>query len=160
MKKLIIFPLVAILIAGTVFAQDRNNRQEPDRQREINKVTIDGTLKLEKGFVAAQSGDAVYLVPMLNRYIGFINGLKEDVKVSIEGYLFRNIIHPIKVTIEGKSYDFPAAGPGFRMQNYNFGPVPMPNFRYIPDPGPWERLDLYRNNRQNRRYLPNSAEEG
>lgn len=120
MKKSVALLFIAILITGTVFAQDKAGRPNANnRQREINSVTIDGTLKLEKGSVAVQSGDSVYLVPLLNRYINFINGLKEGAKVSVEGINFRNFIMPKKVTIEGKSYDFIAGGFGFQKPGFN-----------------------------------------
>jgi hypothetical protein len=118
MKKFIIFLFAVIMAAGTVFAQERSERQ---RVNPLTPQSIDGTLKLEKGFVAVHSGESVYYVPMLTRYIGFINGLKEDAKVSIEGFLFRNIVHPVKVTVADKSYDFMTPQSGFGMQNNNFG---------------------------------------
>ena len=128
MKRLSLFVLIAALIAGTVFAQDkdarpdRNNRQDRierydpnNRQNEVKSVTIEGTLQLEKGSIAVKSGDSVYYVPMLMRYIGFIDGLKEGARVSVEGFEARNFIRPSKVTIAGKAYDFAAGGrgPGF-----------------------------------------------
>jgi hypothetical protein len=64
-------------------------------------------LQLEKGFIALASGDNVYFVPMLMRYAGFVEGIKEGAKVSVEGYQFRDILHPKKVTVNGKDYDFP-----------------------------------------------------
>jgi len=80
---------------------DAQNRQNP-----ANNVKVEGTLKLEKGFVAVESGENVYLVPMLNRFIGFIGGLKEGAKVTIEGRGFNNMVQPVKVSIDGKDYDF------------------------------------------------------
>jgi len=106
---------------------DRNNRQNterPDRnnrQRELKTVTVEGTLQLNKGFVAVESGDSVYFVPMLNRYIGFIEGLKEGAKVAIEGFEARKFIQPKKVTINGKDYDFIARAPNFMNNNFNRG---------------------------------------
>jgi len=73
-------------------------------------MTVDGVLKLEKGLVAVANGDSVYYVPALNRYIGFIEGLKEGAKVSVEGVQFKDVIRPVKVKIDGKSYDFPEYG--------------------------------------------------
>ena len=109
MKRLAIFLFIAVLLAGSLYAQSRDTRQ-----RENNSVTIDGILKLERGFVAVESGDTVYYVPTLNRYIGFIDELKEGAAVSVEGTGFRNFIQPAKVTIGDKSYDFPA----LRDQNF------------------------------------------
>ena len=108
MKKVISIMVIAILVAGTICAQDKVNPRE-NRQRET--VSIEGTLKLENGLVAVQSGDTVYRVPLLNRYIGFINGLKEGAKVSVEGNSFRNVIMPKKVVIDDKTYDFVANFP-------------------------------------------------
>ena len=111
MKKLAVFLFVSVLLAGTVFAQNKDNRSERNnRKQEVTKVTIDGVLKLEKGIVAVTSGDSVYFVPILNRYIGFIDGLKEGTKVSIEGSQIKDVIRPVKVIINGKSYDFPENG--------------------------------------------------
>jgi len=110
-KKFAVFLFVSVLLAGTVFAQNKDNRQNRnDRKQEVAKVTIDGILKLEKGVVAVASGDSVYYVPILNRYIGFIDGLKEGTKVSVEGSQIKDVIRPVKVTINGKSYDFPEKG--------------------------------------------------
>jgi hypothetical protein len=116
-KNLVVFLLVSVLFAGTVFAQNNENRpNRNDRQRasawqrEVAKITVEGVLRLEKGIVAVASGDSVNYVPVLNRYIGFIDGLKEGTKISVEGYQFKDFIRPIKVTISGKSYDFPEYG--------------------------------------------------
>ena len=96
--------------------ENRPERKAPQKQAERrpapDPVTIDGTLKLEKGSVAVASGDNVYIIPMLTRYIGFIDGLKEGARVSVEGFSFRNFLHPSKVTIDGKSYDFAMGAPG------------------------------------------------
>jgi hypothetical protein len=150
MKKLSIFLIITILIAGTVFAEpireQRNSipkektgqlRDVPqsrnNRAREDNSVTVEGVLKLEKGFVAVENDGAVYTVPMLNRYIGFITGLREGEKISVEGYEFRNMIRPVKVTIDGKSYDFMArnrsAVPEFGKRNFQFPETPRTHGR-------------------------------
>ena len=68
-----------------------------------------------------ESGGDVYLVPMLNRYIGFISGLKEGAKVTVEGRGSRNMIQPVKVNIDGKDYDFNIPMPhGQSIKNQNF----------------------------------------
>jgi hypothetical protein len=139
MKKIISFMIIAIFIAGAVCAQDKPRE---NRQREINSVSIEGTLKLENGFVAVQSGDTVYSVPLLNRYIGFISGLREGARGSVEGNAFRNFITPKKVIIDGKTYDFfaniPARNnlePGKQApERRNLAPVPgnMPGRNMAP----------------------------
>ena len=117
MKRLTIFLFIAVLLAGSIYGQSRDTRQG-----ENNSVTVDGILKLERGFVAVESGDTVYYVPMLNRYIGFIDALKEGTAVSVEGNGFRNIIQPTKITIGDQSYDFPALDRIFALRNQNFSP--------------------------------------
>jgi len=110
-KRLAVFLFISALFAGTVFAQSRENRTDRnDRKSDVTKVTIEGVLKLEKGIVSVASGDSTYYVPMLTRYIGFIDGLKEGAQVSVEGSQIKDIIRPLKVTIGGKSYDFPEYG--------------------------------------------------
>jgi len=88
---------------------EQNNRQnERGRQREANAVTVEGTLQLQRGMVAVASGDTIYTVPMLTRYIGFISELNEGARVTVEGTRIRNNIQPTRVTIAGKSYEFDA----------------------------------------------------
>jgi len=147
MKKVTIFLLFTLIIAGTVFAQpvrehrreidpqrrnevQRSEAERIDRGREINRqtrviqndtnpVTISGTLKLQRGLIAVESGDSVYYVPLLNRYVGFINGLTEGASVSVEGFPHRNIIRLTKLIIDGRTYDFPAQRMNHPQMNQN-----------------------------------------
>ena len=129
MKKFWFFLIIAVLFVGTVSAQETNSRRSRNnRQIENQSVTVNGTLKLERGLVAVASGDSVYYVPMLTRFIGFIDGLKEGTEVSVEGYQNRNFIRPAKVTLNGKSYDFPDHRPRQQMSG-NFRPGPRGNNR-------------------------------
>jgi len=102
--------------------QERDTRAEmQNRQSQAENLKVEGTLKLEKGFVAVESGENVYLVPMLNRYIGFISGLKEGAKVTVEGRGFKNMLQPVNVNIEGKDYNFNIPTPqGQTFQKQNF----------------------------------------
>jgi len=147
MKKIAIFLLFTLIIAGTVFAQQareqrreltphqrnelqRNEGQRTDHRREVNPrtrimqfdtnlITVSGTLKLQRGMITIESGDSVYFVPLLNRYIGFINGLTEGANVSIEGFPARNFIRPTKLTIDDRTYDFPAQRMNHPQMNQN-----------------------------------------
>jgi len=98
MKKLMFLTAIACLAAGTVFAQGWGGVSQ--------KITVTGTLQLQNGQIALASGNTVYFVPTLGRYIGFIDGIKEGANVSIEGYASGNYLEPSKATINGKSYDF------------------------------------------------------
>lgn len=42
---------------------------------------------------------------MLRQYAGFIDGIKGGTRISIEGYAYGNILQPVKMTVNGKSYD-------------------------------------------------------
>jgi FlaG/FlaF family flagellin (archaellin) len=108
MKKLIFVLAIALLAIGTVSAQS---------------VTVSGTLQLQNGSIAVASGSNVYFVPVLNQYIGFIDGLREGAQVSINGTVWGNSIQPITVTIAGKTYDFtPNNQQGFNQGNFsNYG---------------------------------------
>jgi hypothetical protein len=152
MKRFLVFSIIAFLIAGMVSAEpikeQRNSAPKTAKEQkgDANSVKIDGVLKLEKGFVAVESADNVYIVPMLNRYIGFITDLREGAKVSVEGYEFKNMIRPTKVTIEGKSYDFMSwdrnQAPGFEKRDFR----PDKDRRaHVP------RWDNQRNERRNSR---------
>jgi hypothetical protein len=110
MKRMTIFVTIAFLLAYAVYAQEAARTQ-----RVNNPINVEGTLKLERGLIAIQSGDTVYYAPSLNRYAGFIDGLREGNTVSVEGYANRNTILPTKITVSGRSYDL-FAGPPVRNQ--------------------------------------------
>jgi hypothetical protein len=117
MKRLGFFLVIAVLLASAVFAQNRDNWRG-----ERKTVTVDGALRLENGIIALGSGDNVYYVPMLMRYVGFIDGLKEGANVSVEGYAFNRMLHPVKVTVSGKAYEFSAENRGRMFGGNGFGP--------------------------------------
>jgi len=98
MKKPVFLLVIAFMAAGTIFAQGWGNVSQ--------RITVTGTLQLQNGQIALASGNAVYFVPSLVRYVGFIEGLKEGARVSIEGNAWGNNLEPSKLTIDGKSYDF------------------------------------------------------
>ena len=110
MKKLGLVLVITCLVIGTVFAQN----QEKERRSPPQSITVEGTLQLQNGMIAIKSGETVYYVPMLQRYVGFIEALKEGNTISVEGYAFKNFLRPTKVALGGKTYDFPNAGPGQR----------------------------------------------
>lgn len=119
MKRITVFLIVAVLFVGAVSAQETTAPQ----RRASEPVTVSGTLKLENGFIALQSGDTTYYVPGLNRYVGFIDGLKEGSNVSVEGRTFRNILMPSKLTVSGRSYELAAGNAELRsrFQQFNQG---------------------------------------
>ena len=115
MKKTGLMIIITLAVISTVFSQNETRERRNPRE----EITVEGTLQLHKGIIAVASGETIYMVPMLNRYIGFIEGLKEGNSISIEGFAYKNFLHPTKTIINGKTYDFPVMGfaqrerPGF-----------------------------------------------
>jgi hypothetical protein len=101
MKKFCLLILAFVCLAGIVSGQSRNFRHAEPRVEKFQ-----GTLQLKNGIIALQSEGNVYYVPILNRYMGFIEGLKDGAAVSIDGYKIRNAIRPVNVIINDKTYDF------------------------------------------------------
>jgi len=80
--------------------------------------------------IALNHNDITYLTVGLNRFVGFIDGLKEGAEVSIEGFTVQNsqnprnnkerVLYVQKLTLNGKDYDI---GSSMRMTR----PTPPPN---------------------------------
>ena len=108
MKKLGFVLVIAFLAIGTVSAQNWGNSQS---------ITVEGTLQLQNGQIAVSTGNAVYFVPELGRYIGFIDGLREGAQCQVDGYASGNFIQATRFTVNGKSYDldanYPQGGYGY-----------------------------------------------
>jgi hypothetical protein len=100
MKKVIFVLIIGILAVGTISAQVWG----------AQSVTVEGTLQLQNGQIAVATGNAVYFVPVLTQYIGFIEGLREGARVTVLGYASGNVLQAAQVTINGKTYDFPTRG--------------------------------------------------
>ena len=108
--------LLVIALAAMAQAQERERGERPNRNRlpAAEKVTVSGSMIVHNGMPALKSGDDIYYVARLNRLIGFVDGLKEGAKVSIEGSVFSSprdgkvkFLVPEKLSLAGKSYDFP-----------------------------------------------------
>jgi hypothetical protein len=106
MKKTAFLLVIAFLVTGAVFAQDRSIH---------GGIAIEGTLQLQNGQIAVSDGNTVYFVPVLNQYSGFTDGLRVGSDVTVIGYVTGNVIRATQVTVNGKSYDFQAP-------SYNGGP--------------------------------------
>jgi hypothetical protein len=134
MKKHIFF-LATFVCAVSLWAQSPETGRENFRQRE--PVSVSGTLVLANGFIALKSGDTLYYTGGLERLVGFIDGLKENAQVRLEGYDFSRVnvvrtqgtaqstaqtetTHFLRVTkleIDGRSYEInPMAGRNFPEQ--------------------------------------------
>ena len=105
MKKLGLVMIIACLAVGMVSAQGWGGWPTPQT------ISVTGTLQLQNGVIAVVSGNDAYYVPMLTRYIGFIEGLREGAQISMDGFASGNYLQPTRVTINGKNYDFTANVP-------------------------------------------------
>ncbi|MCX7787555.1 MAG: hypothetical protein N2442_07645, partial [Spirochaetes bacterium] len=98
MKKVAVLMVLGLVVSGLAMAQagpgpgtwGPQNRPIPPAyaQAQTEVVKVDGTLSLINGRIGLKSGGKTYYVPMLGRYAGFIEGLKEGAYVKLEGYAF------------------------------------------------------------------------
>jgi hypothetical protein len=133
MKKVVFILVIAFLTVGigTISAQGWGPRNAPE------SVKIDGTLQLHNGQFAVASGNSIYYVPRIARYVGFIENLKEGTNVSFEGYVSGNFLQPLKMTVSGKTYDLAGGGDFGGMRNRDFNNRNDRNFdRFGPGFGP------------------------
>jgi hypothetical protein len=103
MKKVILAVVIALAFTGIVSARGR--RLNPDGVSQ----SVTGTLAVRNGTIALEGETQVYYVPGLERFIGFIEGLKEGAQVTVEGYVYDNQtyawLQPSKLTLNGKDYE-------------------------------------------------------
>jgi hypothetical protein len=102
MKKIVLLCLFTVIIGGSLFAQSKTPT-----------TTINGTLGLSNGRISVVSGNITYYVRGLERYVGFIDGLKEGAQVSLDGYAAAptiegqkdRLFRAVKLTLNGKTYE-------------------------------------------------------
>jgi len=128
-KRIILFCMLAVCAIAVVSAQGDNRRkQDASRGRQHppawghnaprgfspspENVNVSGNLTIAQGMIAVIDKDTTYLIRGLNRYTGFIDGLKEGATVTLEGYALPSpqkntvkILHVEKMTLNGKDYD-------------------------------------------------------
>ena len=110
MKKLIFIALIAFLAIGTVTGQARGFGWPIPVAPET--VRVEGTLQLQNGQIVLSTGTALYFIPGIMRYIGFIDGLREGARITAEGYASGNLLHTTKLIIGEREYDFAVNAPG------------------------------------------------
>jgi hypothetical protein len=102
MKKIALPLLLMAIAAGIACAQTAPATS-----------TVNGTLGLSGGRIILKSGDTTYYTRGLERFIGFIDGLKDGAQAAIEGYVSppslegaaERLLFPVKLTIGGKDYE-------------------------------------------------------
>jgi hypothetical protein len=127
MKRYFLPIIILLFSAALAVAQTgpQNQGQFPPGRnygpgQSLKAVSIQGTLSFVNGQIAVKSGEITYYVRGLDRLFGFVDGLKEGVAVTLEGYAGDIPVAPEykyflaeKLTFNGKEY----AGllPGRRM---------------------------------------------
>ena len=118
MKKIIFAILIMLALTGTAWSQAWGWNQAP-----LNTMRLEGTLQLQNGQIALNTGSAVYFVPELRQLIGFVDGLVENARVTVDAYVMGNTLRLTQLTVAGRSYDF--AAQNFAQANPGFNNVPM-----------------------------------
>jgi hypothetical protein len=125
-------------------SQSWNRGQQQRQVTPPESASVSGNLTIVQGMIAVKSDDTTYLIRGLNRYIGFIDGLKEGAAVKLEGFARTNpqdekvkFMSVQKLTLNGKDYDVARprgnVNPGKAMP----GPgkvTPYPNRMKYPQP--------------------------
>jgi hypothetical protein len=102
MKRKALLVFLIVMVCGITFAQITTPT-----------TTVDGILGLSNGRIVLGSGDTIYYTRGLDRFIGFIDGLKDGAQVSIEGYVSppsleganERLLFPVKLTLNDKVYE-------------------------------------------------------
>jgi hypothetical protein len=122
MKRIVLFSLLTFGIVAFASAQHMGRRgmgfppmpPAPSAQQQVpaEQVTVAGNLGIVHGRIAVVSGDTTYYVSGLQRYAGFIDGLKEGARVSLEGSAYAlpsdakaKFLRVSKLSLNGKDYD-------------------------------------------------------
>jgi hypothetical protein len=131
MKKLLIILSLALLTAGSGFAQWNNNGYNQTAQ---TLQTITGTLQIINGVLAiVNAANQVYYVPNLQPYVG-ANGMFINTTVTVYGNVANNFCAPSRFMASGTWYNFPApvyyAPPVVPVYAPMYFPPPMPRTFY------------------------------
>ena len=164
MKRTIVFLLLVSCAVTCMFAQGRNRQGQdfpPGRQQHFSQerrptqnrpapvsTSVSGNLTIAQGMIAVTSDGITYLTGGLNRFTGFIDGLKEGAVVTLEGFAMPNphndniqFLRVQKMTLNGKEYDlampFPNSGPRQNISPYqNTNPHPRASPQQNTNPRP------------------------
>jgi hypothetical protein len=76
------------------------------------KVTVTGNLTIAQGRMAVKNNDTTYIVAGLQRFVGFIDSLKDGARVTLEGAAITypndattKFLRTEKLSINGKDYE-------------------------------------------------------
>jgi len=118
MKKIVLLCLLTAIIGGSIFAQSNTPT-----------TTIRGTLGLSSGRISVVSGNITYYIRGIQRFVGFIDGLKEGAQVSFDGYALAptvegqrdRLFYPVTLTLNGKNYEVGSPNANMTLRRNNMG---------------------------------------
>lgn len=117
MKRIVTLLVVGVVAASALSAQTFGPRAGmmgtgPVAVQNAEVIKVEGKLSLVNGMIALKEKDKTYYVGGLNRLIGFLDGLKENASVKLEGYAVAvpgapeyQHLRVTKLTFAGKEYD-------------------------------------------------------
>jgi hypothetical protein len=116
MKRNVLCVLLALGAVTLASAQgrDRGRMGYPGMGQPVaaEKVTVTGNLTIAQGMLAVKGNDITYLASGLQRFVGFIDSLKDGAQVTLEGYAMATpndaktkFLRTSKLTINGKDYE-------------------------------------------------------
>jgi hypothetical protein len=130
MKRIVLSGLLALCIAGFASAQMGPwgmGRRGFSPAPAAEQVKVSGNLSIVHGRIAVVSNDTVYYAGGLNRFVGFIDGLKEGAMVNLEGAAYQfsgdgkvKFLRVNKLSLNGKDYDLSPPADGFAAPGSSF----------------------------------------
>jgi hypothetical protein len=149
MKRIVAAALGLMVLGTCLYARDRGIRRWDrfggpggDRPSVAERISLTGTLGLRRGIITLESGERIWYVPGLERYAGFIAGLKEGATVTLEGWevkTFRasengGVLRAAKLTVDGRDYELERPEPK-KAREW----LPPPDRRHRGPPSPYFR---------------------
>jgi hypothetical protein len=120
MKRIILLVLCVLTAAGAAFTQTATPPNSGPRVAP-EPVKISGNLGITGGRISLESEGSLYYIVGLDRFFGFIDGLKAGAAVSLTGYAFDSprregpkVFRVTQLDLNGKSYDLAPPAEEFR----------------------------------------------
>jgi hypothetical protein len=124
MRRIAVLTLGLAVLGTLLYAQTGDAPQQDNRQPRrrlfngpdggfVEKLSLTGTLGLSRGVLVLKTGDEIWYAPELQRYIGFIDDLKEGAAASLEGWGRKipqidenaGVLRVSKLTLNGRDYE-------------------------------------------------------
>jgi len=77
----------------------------PDGYRYGNITILNGSLRYVNGMFAVESATRLYYIPELQYFAGNFDGLRENARITLRGYIWGRYVIPVTINLSGRSYD-------------------------------------------------------